>query len=39
LGLAPWLAIAPGLCIFFSVYSFQMFGDALREVLDPRQRT
>ena len=39
LGLAPWLAIAPGLCIFLSVYSFQMFGDALREVLDPRQRT
>jgi peptide/nickel transport system permease protein len=38
LGLAPWLVIAPGLCLFLSVLSFQMFGDALREALDPRQR-
>jgi peptide/nickel transport system permease protein len=38
LGLAPWLVAAPGLCVFLSVFSFQMFGDALREALDPRQR-
>ncbi|HEX2325204.1 MAG TPA: ABC transporter permease [Chloroflexota bacterium] len=38
LGLAPWLVVAPALCVFFSVLSFQMFGDALREVLDPRLR-
>ena len=34
----PHLAIFPGLAIFFTVYSFNMFGDALRDVLDPRLR-
>lgn len=34
----PHLAIFPGLAIFFAVYSFNMFGDALRDVLDPRLR-
>lgn len=33
------LALYPGLAIFFAVYSFNMFGDALRDVLDPRLRT
>jgi peptide/nickel transport system permease protein len=35
---APWLAIYPGLSIAIVVYSFSMFGDALRDVLDPRLR-
>jgi len=34
----PHLAIYPGLVIFFTVYSFNMLGDALRDVLDPRMR-
>jgi len=35
---APWLAIWPGLAIAFAVYGFNLFGDALRDVLDPRLR-
>jgi peptide/nickel transport system permease protein len=34
----PHLAVFPGLAIFFTVYSFNMLGDALRDVLDPRLR-
>jgi peptide/nickel transport system permease protein len=33
-----WLALWPGLAIAFSVYGFNMLGDALRDVLDPRLR-
>ena len=36
--LAPWLALAPGLCITIVVYSINVFGDALRDLLDPRMR-
>jgi peptide/nickel transport system permease protein len=36
--LAPWLAIWPGLAISIVVFGFNMFGDALRDVLDPRLR-
>ena len=35
---APWLAIFPGLAISIVVLSFNMLGDALRDVLDPRLR-
>ena len=35
---APWLALWPGLCLTIVVYSFNMFGDALRDLLDPRMR-
>ncbi len=35
---APWLAIAPGLCIMLVVLSFNLLGDAIRDVLDPRLR-
>lgn len=35
---SPHLAYFPGLAIFFTVYSFNMLGDALRDVLDPRLR-
>ena len=34
----PWLALAPGLCLTVVVYSTNMFGDALRDLLDPRMR-
>jgi peptide/nickel transport system permease protein len=35
---APWMAIWPGLSIFLLVLSFNLFGDGLRDALDPRQR-
>ena len=35
---APWLALWPGLCLTIVVYSLNMFGDALRDLLDPRLR-
>lgn len=34
---APWLMIFPGLAIFVTVVIFNLWGDALRDVLDPRQ--
>lgn len=34
----PWLALAPGLCLAVVVYSINIFGDALRDLLDPRMR-
>jgi peptide/nickel transport system permease protein len=34
----PWLAIAPGLCLTVMVYATNVFGDALRDLLDPRMR-
>ena len=34
----PWLALAPGLCLTVVVYSTNVFGDALRDLLDPRMR-
>ena len=35
---APWLAIFPGIAITAAVFGFNLFGDALRDVLDPRLR-
>jgi peptide/nickel transport system permease protein len=35
---SPWLSIWPGLAISGAVFGFNMFGDALRDVLDPRLR-
>ena len=35
---APWLALWPGLCLTLVVFSLNMFGDALRDMLDPRLR-
>ena len=34
----PGLAIYPGVCIGILVFSYNLFGDALRDVLDPRLR-
>ncbi len=36
--MAPRLALWPGLCLTIVVYSFNMFGDAMRDLLDPRLR-
>jgi len=35
---APWLALAPGLAIAMTVFSINLLGDGLRDVLDPRLR-
>lgn len=32
---APWLAIIPGLCLLIVVFSVNVLGDSLRDVLDP----
>lgn len=34
----PWMAVGPGIAIFITVFSFNMFGDAIRDALDPRLR-
>jgi peptide/nickel transport system permease protein len=34
----PWLVVAPGLCLTLVVYATNVFGDALRDLLDPRMR-
>lgn len=35
---APWLALAPGICLTLVVYAINIYGDALRDLLDPRMR-
>jgi len=35
---APWIAIWPGLALSISVFGINMFGDAVRDLLDPRLR-
>jgi peptide/nickel transport system permease protein len=36
---APWLVVFPGLAISFVVFGTNLLGDALRDILDPRQRS
>ena len=36
--IAPRLAFGPGLCLTITVFSLNMFGDAVRDLLDPRLR-
>lgn len=36
---APWLVIFPGVAISMTVFGTNLLGDALRDILDPRQRT
>ncbi len=36
--IAPWVALAPGIAISMTVLGFNLFGDALRDILDPRLR-
>jgi peptide/nickel transport system permease protein len=38
LGQAPWMGIFPGLAIMVAVLGFNLLGDGLRDVLDPRWR-
>jgi peptide/nickel transport system permease protein len=35
---APWLVVFPGLAISLAVFGTNLLGDALRDILDPRQR-
>jgi len=36
---APWMAIFPGVAISLAVFGFNLFGDSLRDALDPKLRT
>ena len=36
---APWIAIIPGIAISLAVFGFNLFGDALRDALDPKLRS
>ena len=35
---APWMGIAPGVALTLVVFGINMFGDAIRDVLDPKLR-
>src|SRR5712691_7839159 len=35
---APWMAVFPGLAISLAVFGFNLFGDSLRDALDPKLR-
>lgn len=39
LGQAWWMSVFPGAAIFVTVLAFNLLGDGLRDVLDPKQRT
>jgi peptide/nickel transport system permease protein len=36
---APWVAIFPGIAISLAVFGFNLFGDSLRDWLDPKMKT
>ena len=36
---APWIPIFPGVAISLAVFGFNLFGDAVRDVLDPKLRS
>jgi peptide/nickel transport system permease protein len=36
---APWMILFPGLAITFAVFAFNMFGDSLRDWLDPKMKS
>jgi len=36
---APWMILFPGLAISLAVFAFNLFGDSLRDYLDPRFKT
>jgi peptide/nickel transport system permease protein len=37
--LAPWVAVFPGIAIMLTVLGFNLLGDSLRDILDPRLKT
>lgn len=39
LGYAPWISIFPGLTILITVFAFNMIGDGLRDISDPKLYT
>lgn len=36
---AVWIAVFPGLAITLAVFAFNLFGDSVRDTLDPKLRT
>ena len=36
---APWVAVYPGIAISLAVFGFNLFGDSLRDALDPKLRS
>lgn len=36
---APWMVLFPGMALFITVMAFNIFGDFLRDYLDPRMKT
>jgi len=34
-----WIALFPGLALMLAVFSFNLIGDGLRDIVDPRSRT
>ena len=36
---APWMGFFPGFAISLAVFAFNLFGDSLRDALDPKLRT
>jgi ABC-type dipeptide/oligopeptide/nickel transport system permease subunit len=38
MGQAPWLTVSPGVVILLVILAFNVFGDVLRDVLDPKLR-
>ena len=35
---APWITIAPGIAIFIIVILFNLLGDVIHDMLDPKQK-
>jgi peptide/nickel transport system permease protein len=36
---APWVAVWPGIAISLAVFGFNLFGDGVRDTLDPKLRS
>jgi peptide/nickel transport system permease protein len=34
--MAPWISTFPGIALFFVVFGLNLFGDGLRDALDPK---
>jgi peptide/nickel transport system permease protein len=34
-----WIALFPGLALMLAVFTFNLMGDGLRDIVDPRRRT
>jgi peptide/nickel transport system permease protein len=38
LHVAPWMLVAPGIALSATVFAVNVFGDAVRDIIDPRLR-